>query len=323
MNPLPFILGPDFISVISNGVPHTIYSNDGRFSKLKTAIKEKNWDTVPQIISLPRAIALFSSGNIQVFEGQVVYKDRPVHNSITERILEFIREGFPFEPLVRFMDKLMENPSERSREQLYNYLNLYMLPICDDGDFIAQKSVTNDYKDHHTKTVDNSVGRIIEMPREKVDENPNASCSFGYHVGNSGYVSTFCSGRVILCKVNPKDVCSIPHDNSCEKMRVCRYEVIGDVGQNGTEKPFTSNYAPDSEVTNEIINKNEPVAQENKDDSGSVISSDRAYKIHKEGVFDLISMEYIKDSGIDELIYPSENLPRSFFRKYKDWKIAR
>jgi hypothetical protein len=317
---IPFILSTDFITVVSENKPHTVYSNDGRFTKLKEALRNKNWGIIPEIISLPKAIALFSAGKVQVFEGEVTYNGKPIHNSLTARILEFVREEFPFEPLVKFMDKLMDNPSERSREQLYNYLNLYMLPICDDGDFIAQKGVTSEFKDYHTGKIDNSVGKIIEMDRKLVNDDPNCGCHAGLHVGSEDFVSRgYSGGNVILCKINPKDVVSIPFDSSYAKMRVCRYEVIGVVGQNAA--PFTSNYAPDSEVTNEIINKNEPVAQENKDDSGSVISSDRAYKIHKEGVFDLISMEYIKDSGIDELIYPSENLPRSFFRKYKDWKI--
>lgn len=313
---IPFILSPDFVTVVSENKPHTIYANDGRFQKLKEALKAKNLAIIPEIISLPRAIALFSAGKVQVFDGEVTYNGKPIHSCLTTRILEFAREGFPFESLVRFMDKLMENPSERSREQLFSYLTLYMLPICEDGDFISQKSVTNDYKDHHTQKVDNSIGKIIEMPREKVDENPNASCSFGYHVGNSGYVSTFSSGRVILCKVNPKDVCSVPHDSSCQKMRVCRYEVISDIGQTGEEKSFTSNYAPDSDVTRDVIKPSDKIVVKVDSNYGEIknIGADTAYKLWKDDVL-------VKSAQAGEL-NQEVDYPRSFFRKYSDWQLA-
>ena len=320
---IPFILSTDFITVVSENKPFTVYANDGRFVKLKEAIKAKNWALVPEIISLPKAIALFSAGKVQVFEGEITYNGKPIHNSLTARILEFIKEGFPFEPLVRFMDKLMENPSERSCDQLFSYLSLYKLPICEDGDFIAQKAVTINFKDWHTQTIDNSVGKIVEMDRKLVNDDPNCGCHAGLHVGSEDYVGGYSGGNVILCKINPRDVVSIPFDSSYAKMRVCRYEVIGVVGQKA--EPFTSNYAPDSNVTRDVVNpqvsQKDSAREVENSERPKYIGADKAYKLHKEGV-DLISQQYIEHTGNDEVIYSSTPHSRSFFRQYSDWQLA-
>lgn len=247
----PFFISSDFITVVCDNRPHTIYSNESRFVKLRDAIKARAWDDIINIVSLPKSIALFSKGKVQVFDGVVLYDNKEIHNTLTARMLEFHREGFPFESLVYFMDKLMSNPSERSKEQLFAYLELYRLPITDDGDFIAQKKITVDYKDMHTQKIDNSVGQIVEMDRKLVNDDPTKGCHAGLHIGSEDFVKSFGGeGVTILCKINPKDVVSVPMDSSFAKMRVCRYEVIGEV--KGEDKKFTSNYAGNSNVTKDI-----------------------------------------------------------------------
>lgn len=314
---IPFILSTDFVTVVSENKPYTVYSNDGRFNKLKEALKNKNWAIIPEIISLPKAIALFSAGKVQVFEGEVTYNGKPIHNSLTTRILEFVREEFPFEPLVKFMDKLMENPSERSREQLYHYLNLYRLPITDSGNFIAQKGVTAEFKDYHTGKIDNSVGKIVEMPREQVNDDPNCGCHAGLHLGSEDFINNgYSGGNVILCEVNPKDVVSIPFDSSYAKMRVCRYEVIGVVGQ--TAQPFSSNYAPDSNVTRDVVtqqtSQKDSVQKIKDSEQPKYIGADKAYKAWKSG------LTVVNGKGMKPV--HDTDYPRSFFRQYNDWQLA-
>lgn len=316
---IPFFLSTDFITVVSNNKPHTVYSNDGRFTKLKEALKGKNWDLIPEIISLPKAIALFSAGKVQVFEGEVTYNGKPIHNSLTTRILEFVREEFPFEPLVKFMDKLMENPSERSREQLYHYLNLYRLPITDSGNFIAQKGVTAEFKDYHTGKIDNSVGKIVEMPREQVNDDPNCGCHAGLHLGSEDFINNgYSGGNVILCEVNPKDVVSIPFESSYAKMRVCRYEVIGVVGQ--TAQPFTSNYAADSDVTRDVVtpqaSQKDSIQEIKGSEEPKYIGADKAYKLHKDGY-----TVFVTNNQGKIFVSPEDNKPRSYFRAFLNWEV--
>ena len=92
--------------------------------------------------------------------------------------------------------------------------------------FLAYKGVTSNMTDAHTGTVDNSIGVTNELPRNKISDDPNKDCHFGFHVGALDYAKTF-SNRVIICKVDPADVVCVPYDCSQQKMRVCKYKVIG------------------------------------------------------------------------------------------------
>jgi len=124
----------------------------------------------------------------------------------------------------------MQNTSLRNIETLYDFMKSAGIPLTDDGCFLAYKFVGNDYKDCYSRTIDNSVGSVVKMDRNKVDDDPNRTCSRGLHVGNFEY-SGSPSGdrRVVICKVHPKDVVAIPVDYDAAKMRVCEYEVVGEV----------------------------------------------------------------------------------------------
>jgi len=343
MNTPATLISSDFITIIIKNKPYTILSNDSRFIKLKEAIRSKAWDIAEQIVSLPSAIALFSSGRIKVFQNEIYYDGKLVHNSVAERILEFIKEGFPFEPLVFFLEKLMTNPDQRSIEQLYNYLNIYKLPICEDGDFIAQKRVSRDFKDFHTRSFDNSVGRIVEEDRSTLDPNPTNGCGRGLHVGSEDFVSRFGSnGITILCKINPRDVVSIPFEANYAKMRVCRYEVISALGENNNDsQKFTSNYASNSAVTNELKGidfvanimslASELFDEEDEEDeedevfltkqddtfvkNSRIIGANSAYLAHKSGE--------ALDNGFQK-ITPNQKVTRQYFRinKGNGWVIV-
>jgi hypothetical protein len=127
----------------------------------------------------------------------------------------------------------MENPSRRAVEELYLFLEHKHLPICEDGDFLAYKSVTNDYKDHHSGRFYNGVGEVLDMPRNAVCDDADVGCSYGFHAGSYEYASTFGGGdsRLVIVKINPADVVSVPKDCDCQKLRTSRYEVVKDFEQ--------------------------------------------------------------------------------------------
>ena len=131
----------------------------------------------------------------------------------------------------------MENPSYSSREQLHGFIEKYLFSITPEGNFLAYRVVTHDWKDKHTRSIDNSVGTTVTMPRDEVDENPNRTCSAGLHVCGRSYVKSFKHGndRLTLVSVNPRDVVAIPTDYNDAKMRVCEYTVIGEIGENFQE----------------------------------------------------------------------------------------
>jgi hypothetical protein len=148
-------------------------------------------------------------------------------------------DGLPVEPLVNFLKNLLANPSKRSIEELYKFLEHKNMPITDDGCFLGYKGVRDDYMDVHSGRFDNHPGKVHEMPRSKVDDDFRRGCSYGFHVGSLEYATGW-GPRTVIVKVNPKDVVSVPEDCNWQKLRTAKYEVIDNY--NG---PLPQNYTKD------------------------------------------------------------------------------
>jgi hypothetical protein len=81
------------------------------------------------------------------------------------------------------------------------------------------------------------------MERNAVDDNKDVTCSAGLHFCSRSYLDHFGGDRIMILKINPADVVSIPSDYNDAKGRACRYEVIGELeGETKTapEKAFTA-----------------------------------------------------------------------------------
>jgi hypothetical protein len=247
MNSTPayLIQGKNIILVL-DGKSHTI-SRDTHmnYEKIVAALKESDWDELRELVEPTKAIINFGQGNVSVEDGVVMWKDEPFHNALSVRMLEMYQEGFPVDPMIAFMENLMDNPSKRSVEQLYGFLEKNSLPITEDGYFLAFKRVNHNYMDLHSGKFDNSIGQVVEMVRNQVNDNPDETCSDGLHFCSESYLTHFGSPAqpVMILKINPADVVSIPSDYNGAKGRCCRYEVVGQVGGD-----------PDEEFT-EVVNK--------------------------------------------------------------------
>jgi hypothetical protein len=225
------------ISFQANGKFHTANSSHPEFTKIVDLCKAKKFDDASKLLDVKAVIAQALAGTQAAIVGhQVVYKGKPVNGVLAQRILELRREGFPVEPLLRFLDNLMLNPSLRATEELYGFLEASKLPITDDGHFLAYKSVRQDFKDHHTGTMDNSVGTVVKMDRNQVDEDKDRTCSRGLHFAAHEYASGFGSGgRMVVLKINPRDVVAIPSDYNNQKGRACEYLVLEEVQREDTK----------------------------------------------------------------------------------------
>ena len=137
-------------------------------------------------------------------------------------------KGLPYKPLVRFLDKLMLNPSRRAVNELYTFLEHKNMPLTADGNFIAYKGVKHDFTDHYSGKFDNSVGQTLEMARNKVCDDAEIGCSYGFHAGSYEYAKGYSSGggHLMLVEIDPQDVVSVPHDCNCQKLRTAKYKVV-------------------------------------------------------------------------------------------------
>lgn len=185
-----------------------------------------------------------NDAGISVGTDTVEIDGEPVYGSLCRQIVEMNEQGFPLDPLVNFVRKMRQNPSYRIREQLWGFIEACQkdggFTLHNDGDIMAYKIVREDFYDCHSGQFDNHPGCIVSMPRAEVDDDPHHTCSAGLHFCAYSYVGHYGSGgesdRLMLVKVNPKDVVSIPEDYGNAKARCCRYEVVSEVS-NPLKKP--------------------------------------------------------------------------------------
>ena len=229
---VPFMWVDGNLTVILKNKAHQVLPEHTNYKMILEALPTANEDELLDLVDLEKAVANFSDGLVEVKNGKVLFEGEEVHGSISQRILEFMKKGLPFQPLVNFLNNLMNNPSMQSQKELYDFLEHEHLPITEDGHFLAYKAVRSDYMDKYKGVFDNHVGNVCEMRRAKVDDNRKMGCSNGLHAGALNYVASYGSvesnDRIVIVKINPEDVVSVPSDCNCEKLRTCRYEVVGE-----------------------------------------------------------------------------------------------
>jgi hypothetical protein len=196
--------------------------DDARFEPIIAAIKAGKLETIPDLVDIEASLR---KKGLDVRDGLVHVAGEAMPSELNDRILEYQAANIPFHSLKKFWENLSKNPSFNSRKQLFKFLENKGHSITEDGCFIGYRGVTEDFKDVHTKTFDNSPGSVCEMPRELVNDNPDETCSNGLHVGGHEYAKTF-GPKLVLVKVNPRDVVAVPNDYNGQKMRVCRFEVL-------------------------------------------------------------------------------------------------
>jgi hypothetical protein len=193
-------------------------------------------------------------GVIDVTRAGVTFNGEVIDNALSARLMDIMATGLRIGPWVRFAENVYQNPAEYARDELYEWLAKSDLPITDDGHFLAYKVVREDYTDVYTGTFDNSVGKIVQLTgRDQVDPDRHNLCSTGLHFCSKEYLTFFGangSGRkVLIVKINPADVVSIPTDYNFAKGRTWRYEVVDEIAHeeiNGrTWDPVNFDYSDD------------------------------------------------------------------------------
>ena len=234
----PYLIQGSNIVVVIGNKSHTISKTHITYQKVLDAIKAQDWDVVKDVIEPKKVVLNYGQGNVSVQGDKLFWKGQELHGALSRRMIQMLQDGFPIEPFVNFMENLYQNPSKRAVSELYGFLEKNNLPITPDGHFLAYKKVREDFLDVHSGTMDNSVGKVVEMERNQVDDDKDRTCSTGLHFCSQEYLNHFGGERTVIVKINPRDVVSIPSDYNDSKGRACRYEVIGELGVD-PEEAFT------------------------------------------------------------------------------------
>lgn len=237
----PIHLTDKTLTVFIDGKPLQADRSNPQWANIKTALNDEN-TTAEYLTALMQPIqriadAVQDDGRITVRDGAVFYRDQVVDNVLSVKILDILNEGLDLEPWVKFAENCYANPSKFAQEELYLFLENAQLPITPDGCFIAYKRLRADFTDVYSGRFNNNVGQVVVMPggRGAVDDRRSVTCSRGLHFCSKGYLDSFGGPVLVLVKINPADVVSIPNDYHNTKGRCWRYEVV-DVIDDGTAK---------------------------------------------------------------------------------------
>lgn len=239
-----YINTPSGLTLFLNGKPHQVANTSVFYGQILDLFDEYagSPETLEEEIQ-----NLFDRQDIKDagFENDS-YNGVAMHPALVEKLQSIKDSGMPVDGLIEFFERLSNNPSETAVNELYDFLSYKELPITKDGYFLAYKGVTEDYWSisGNTKTkmedsvkVDrsgrcyNGVGEKVRVKfRNQVDDNRENHCSRGLHAGSLSYATGF-GNRVVVVKIDPADVVSVPSDCQCQKLRCVGYEVVSDFEQ--------------------------------------------------------------------------------------------
>lgn len=238
---MKFIINNTGIVFFHQNKPVKICKSSNQYPRILNAFnlpKEEQEEAVFAI--LQQTTGFFESDGFTVTPDEVFYQGEVMPLALASKIRAILEEGLPVSLFAKFWENLQQNPSANSVRELYDFLAYKELPITEDGCFLAYKGLDKNYwsisgntttkvlkgQVNNSGHIYNGVGEEIEVRRWDVDDNRENHCSFGLHVGSLDYAQGFSRSSVVVVKVNPKDVVSVPSDYNCQKCRVSAYKVV-------------------------------------------------------------------------------------------------
>lgn len=213
------------------------------YSRVMTAIRDGDENKVRNLLCLDIAVSEVSGGEFEIKDGQVLYNGMLVHNAVTKKIIECVMENLPYANLKAFLGRILNQLNPTVLDELYLFLDSNeSMPIMDDGAFLAYRVVQDNYYSKHRNPDGtrnrNMIGDEVTFDRDAVDPDRDNTCSDGLHFCSLHYVPFYGysdSDRVMIVKINPEDVVTIPNDYNNSKGRCCYYEVVGEVEDYGKD----------------------------------------------------------------------------------------
>lgn len=273
----PYTMTNNTITVVIDGQPHNIKQGADNYVGVKKALLAEDWKTLKGLISPGLQVSEWTEGMFEYKAGSLHYAGEEIPSILYSRITQMAKEGKKPTGLMRFWERLQKNPSKRSIDMLFQFLQHVHIPIDDQGFILAYKGVRSDFKDIHSGTFTNTPGSVMSMARNKISDDPRTPCAEGFHVGALSYAQSFAGGgKVVVCRVDPEHVVCVPYDSSEQKVRVCEYKVIG-LYSPGAELPSTmtdDGDLPDDEseeVDTEDENEDSEGSEDTEDDSSEEV----------------------------------------------------
>lgn len=244
MSKIPMFFDGNVLTMILEGKSVCISKDDERFKAVRDALVDgsesqllsllapvyKDKLLAPDVFSLKDGSIAFGNGFSYGHGVLTCHGETLTNPGVVNAIERLLAERLPLDGIANFVDRLYDSTRSRVRQQLLLFADAKGLTIDSQGFIIAYKAVDCNYRDKWTGKIDNSPGATPSMDPGEVEDNPDVACGPGLHAGSLDYIYGYGSGtdHIIIVKIDPADVISIPTDSGCQKMRTCGYTVVGD-----------------------------------------------------------------------------------------------
>ena len=193
---------------------------------------------------------LYLAGSMSIVNGTIKFGDHLLEESLSNHILSLLddnnvpKDAKLWKSYVAFLDNLHQNVNQDIREQLFRWISYENnagngFGFTEDGCIVGYKGTGGTILEPMSKFtgtaivdgveitghIPNKVGSVVKMPRSAVQYDPKVGCSAGLHVGTRDYATSW-APILLLVKVNPRDIVSVPYEVDSQKMRVCEYTVL-------------------------------------------------------------------------------------------------
>lgn len=234
-DPMVVIFG-SMIQIITREDTYTIESDDNEalYKEVFARVGANDFDGAIQLIkdaekeSSEGYEVLDEENHLVMFDGELFYYGVHLTSTIAKRIEKDAAEGTLDDRYIKFLVRLLRNPSAKSVEMLYDFMQANDIDILPDGRIKCFRGVTQlpdgSCVDYHSGKVPQYEGCFISMPRNFVEDNPEVACSYGLHCASAGYAEDY--GVLTEVAVDPADVVSVPYDYNFAKCRCCRFEIL-------------------------------------------------------------------------------------------------
>lgn len=224
------------IQIITREDTYTIESDDNEalYKEVFARVSAKDYDGAIQLIKDAEKKnsegyeVLDEETHLIMFDGELFYYGVHLTSTIAKRIEKDAAEGILDDRYIKFLVRLLRNPSAKSVEMLYDFMQANDIDILPDGRIKCFRGVTQlpdgSCVDYHSGKVPQYEGCFISMPRNFVEDNPEVACSHGLHCASAEYAKDY--GVLTEVAVDPADVVSVPYDYNFAKCRCCRFEIL-------------------------------------------------------------------------------------------------
>jgi hypothetical protein len=223
------VTNEDLTITLDDGKVYTLHTSHINFKQIIMSLLDGDEEAVIEHLDINTSMKKWGKKRVHIEGNKMFFKGKLLDDSLSRRAIKLYEDGKNIKPIELFLEKLNRNPDKRVIEQIYRFLTTNNLPLTWDGDFLAYKFVTKDYKDCHTGKIDNSIGKFVKLNRSECCDDPNQLCAPGLHACSKEYFGSYGdNAKLIIVKISPENVVSIPNEYKDTKLRCCAYYCLQD-----------------------------------------------------------------------------------------------